>query len=158
MKIGSALVRLSGPDEVIPPEKINSKLKSLYPYRKDRTLKYKLPQDIELSVRAGHVIDKLAKEAGLLPETIASDKNGAPVIEGGYLSLSHSGLCCLCAVSKEQRVGCDIQKHVGYNKEIAKRFFTKEETEYIASFSDPEKSSTVSGRARSRSVSASDPA
>ena len=50
---------------------------------------------------------------------------------GLHFSVSHSGQCWVCAVSKQQ-LGIDIQKKCGgYQKDIAKRFFHPDEYLYL---------------------------
>lgn len=52
-----------------------------------------------------------------------------------YFNLSHSGRYVCCAVS-EQEIGVDIQEYRNSRKEIAQRFFTKEDNRLLQELED----------------------
>ena len=56
----------------------------------------------------------------LLPPVYSYDPRGKPVIEGGFISLSHSGNFAVCAYS-DCRVGVDIEEPRGVDPRFAKR-------------------------------------
>ncbi|MCR5484662.1 MAG: 4'-phosphopantetheinyl transferase superfamily protein [Clostridiales bacterium] len=70
---------------------------------------------------------------------IGYGEKGKPFPEGRsgekyFFSVSHSGDVCVCAVS-DSEVGVDVERIRDVNAErIAKRFFSKDEKEYIGSF------------------------
>jgi len=67
---------------------------------------------------------------------VSYSETGKPKIigqKGVYISLSHSGNYCACAVS-EAPIGIDIQEHTGDYPLIIKHFFRDDEKRYLASF------------------------
>ncbi len=72
----------------------------------------------------------------------AADEKGKPFFEGMpdlHFSISHSGGYWACAFGRS-RLGLDLQRHDGCRREsIAKRFFHRDEAEYLESRSYAEK-------------------
>ncbi|MBR5270556.1 MAG: 4'-phosphopantetheinyl transferase superfamily protein [Clostridia bacterium] len=68
-----------------------------------------------------------------LPLKIEVNEKGKPYLanmHGVYFNLSHSNGMVCCAIANNE-VGVDIQHMGEYKKEIANRFFTADEQEYI---------------------------
>lgn len=59
-------------------------------------------------------------------------------VDNLYFNLSHSGDYIVCAIS-DKNVGIDIQKISTLKNDIAKRFFTESENNYLATLSSNEK-------------------
>lgn len=65
-------------------------------------------------------------------------EDGKPYLEGAedvYFNLSHSGDMVLCAIAPRE-VGCDVEKIRKRELAVARRFFTVQEYEKIASLED----------------------
>lgn len=71
----------------------------------------------------------------LLPPEYRYEKNGKPVIEGGFISLSHSGRYAVCAYS-DCPVGVDIEVPRRVDPNIAKRVLSEKELEEYRSSAD----------------------
>ena len=71
----------------------------------------------------------------LLPPKYHYEKKGRPVIEGGYISLSHSGKYAVCAYSVSP-VGVDIEVPRHVDARIAKRVLSERELEEFHSTED----------------------
>lgn len=58
-----------------------------------------------------------------------------------YFNLSHSGdyVCCVIA---DEPIGVDIQKHIDYREQIAQRFFTDLDLEYLSLVTEEAKQET----------------
>ncbi len=72
-----------------------------------------------------------------LPLDIVTLEHGKPALRGGevYIGLSHSGAYAAAAVCDED-FGLDIQRCMPPNTAFARRFFAKNEQEYIARAED----------------------
>ena len=101
-------------------------LKILPPERVEKALRYRFEKDRRLSLAAGMLI----REATGGKE-IKLEADGKPYAEGGpFFNVSHSGSMVICAAGTCP-VGCDIEEVKKDTEKIAKRFFTREEQEYI---------------------------
>lgn len=115
-------------------EKYYSKMSD---YRKWKTDRMKFRKDRNLSLGAGILIDEYLCSVGLCEKDMAYGEmpNGKPYFVNRpdiCFNVSHSDNAVICAFSQEE-VGCDIEKVADRNIEIAKRFFTESENEYIFS-------------------------
>ena len=108
------------------------------PARREAVRKLKYENGRKLSLAAGMLLAEAAKEKlGLVPEEIVTDKHedGKPYIKGHedfFYNLSHSGEMAVIAYGDEP-VGVDVER-VRYKRtdeEVARRFFTENEVEYI---------------------------
>lgn len=104
-------------------------------YRKQKIDRLKMPEDKRLSLLSGLLLEYALNDIGEVDKEILEDENGKPHLKDCDInfSLSHSGNVAMCAVSKYP-VGCDVEKVREINLKIAKRYFCKEETENIFSF------------------------
>lgn len=119
-------------------KKFKNKISKLR-YEKIKTLKKE--KDKLLSLGAELLINYAVKQyfPGVVePVKYYYNNNGKPFIEGNplYFSLSHSGNYSACAIS-DNEIGIDIELMRDINLNIAKKFFTQKEYEYI--ISKPEK-------------------
>ncbi len=119
-------------------KKFKNKISKLR-YEKIKTLKKE--KDKLLSLGAELLLNYAVQQyfPGVVePVKYYYNKNGKPFIEGNpvYFSLSHSGNYSACAIS-DNEIGIDIELMRDINLNIAKKFFTQKEYEYI--ISKPEK-------------------
>ena len=69
---------------------------------------------------------------GFSVENVTIGMTGKPECEGVFFNLSHSGDMVLCAIC-DMPVGCDIEKVADAPLEIADRYFSEKERQYIDS-------------------------
>lgn len=105
-------------------------------YRKNKVDLLVNEEDKLLSLSAEYAIMCSFEKFGLdySKEDIRTTKNGKPVLKSNnaFFNYSHSGTKALCVISTNP-VGCDIQLKKEANLDIAKRFFTYAEYQYILS-------------------------
>lgn len=111
------------------------------PYRKERLKRIAASSHRKQSIAAELLLNYAAREFSseiVLPLSIAPT-DGKPEIYGGefFFSISHSEDVVACAVSSTN-VGLDVQFEKGYKQNLAKRFYTGSELEYIESSKDRE--------------------
>ncbi len=104
-------------------------------YRKKKINSHKQPEDKKLSLAAGVLTDIGLSEFSLNERNMhyCENKNGKPYLRDYkdiFFSLSHSGKWAL-AVFSDEETGCDIQEIKDINLNIANRFFTENERDYI---------------------------
>ena len=81
-------------------------------------------------------IDKALASRGMLPlGQVRHDDKGAPVCDNYFISITHTDVKIIVAVSRVP-VGVDIEKIREPNYKTIKRFCTDDEEEYILSASD----------------------
>lgn len=116
-------------------ETFNGYLKTVSRQRAEKAAAFRFAEDRALSLGAGILIGEGLKKLGL------SEKNmiykftdcGKPYFENYpeiFFSISHSGCMAVCAFS-DAEVGCDIEEIKKADLDIAERFYTKREREYI---------------------------
>lgn len=100
------------------------------PVRKEKIQKLKTERARRLSLAAEAAYNEVSMS--LTGEIIPYQYNekGKPINDRFFFSLSHSGEYAVC-VSANTPVGVDIQKINKANTEIAKRFFSDDEFEYV---------------------------
>lgn len=109
--------------------------------RKKTALSYGRRSDRNMSVAAAYLLrTALSDIFGLNEKNIkySYNKNGRPYIEGYsdiYFNISHSKGKVITAVS-DCNVGCDIEKIGNADMKTAKRFFHRNEYEYLLSIDD----------------------
>ena len=108
--------------------------------RREKINKCTLPQKALENLAAAAVIDEAVKQFDLREKQInyGFGKVGKPYIKNCddiHFNISHSGDYAVCAIS-DCEVGIDIQKIEKPNLQVAKRFFAKNEYEYIANQPD----------------------
>lgn len=94
------------------------------------TLKQKKDKVLSL---AGAILLKYAlKENNINNFDYNYNENNKPYLKDVFFNKSHSGNYVICALS-DSEIGIDIEKIENFNIKIAKRFFTKNEYEFINS-------------------------
>ena len=114
--------------------------------RKSKIEQCRNEEDKKRSLLAGYLIQAgvrewIGEESGLhsaMPLSLSYifGENGKPYLAdypGLYFSLSHSGSYVIAAFS-EKEVGIDIQYHKPMRCDMAKRFFSKEDNEWLQGF------------------------
>lgn len=105
-------------------EKINSYTNKLIKYQ---------------SIGVGILLNYCLKKNELDLNNIHYDSYGKPTVHSNktiYISLSHSGNYCACAISKSP-VGIDVQEWIGANSLIIEKYFSNDEKKYLASIQNP---------------------
>ena len=93
------------------------------------------------SIGAGLLLQYLLKTYYLGNFVVSYSETGKPMIigqKGIFVSLSHSGWYCACAIS-DTPIGIDIQQHCGEFPLIINHFFTNVEKIYLESFPEDER-------------------
>lgn len=106
-------------------------LDTLPPKRQEKVLKYKLADDRKRCVGAGLIINKILCENNIDINSIRYGSNGKPYAEGIYFNAAHSANFAF-GVSSEKEIGCDVEIIKKPHLDIAKRFFTQNEFDYIS--------------------------
>ena len=125
LKIFTVDLRALNPDTVILCEE-----------RKEKLNRLKMPHSRIEAIGAEAVMNMAVRHFypdAPLPLRYFRNEHGKPYLSdypGLFLSVSHSGDYAVCAAS-DTEVGIDIQKIRSANFRIAKRYFTKEECNYI---------------------------
>lgn len=122
------------PDPAEKPELLSG----LSEDRIQKILRCKMIQDRKLSLAAGLLMNWVLTRYGCDMNAVSYGENGKPEIEGICFNLSHSQEYAVCAVSSRP-VGCDIEKIKELKTDIAKRFFSKREQEYLNTFGETER-------------------
>lgn len=109
----------------------------LSPYRKEKTDKMRMRKDKNLSLAVGIIIDTYLKHINMNEKDMhyGIEEYGKPYFENLknlHFNASHSGEIAICAFS-DTEVGCDIEIISKSNTDLAKRFFTRVEYEFIIS-------------------------
>ena len=103
-------------------------------YRREKVDLLRQRNDKIRSLGAGVLLYRALESVGVDKNAeIAIGKNGKPFLKGVkdvHFNLSHSGDIVMCAVS-DGEVGCDIENVRNGRVEVAERFFTVAEREFI---------------------------
>ena len=100
----------------------------------ERLAPYKSQELSSQSLGARYLLSHLLEECGASSHILKKDENNKPYLLGEpklYVSLSHSYNSALASISKN-KIGVDIQKLKPCHKNIAKKYFSREEQEYIS--------------------------
>lgn len=117
----------------LPDPKVDKAvLEGIPDWRCNYILKYMRPCDRKLSLGVWQLLEDSLKQHGFLAENIRIAPNGKLECAGIYFNVSHSGDIALCALSNTP-VGCDVEKVTSAPMEIAKRYFSDRECQYIES-------------------------
>lgn len=76
------------------------------------------------------LLDDVLNRYGISVDTLRTDENGKPLVDGICFNLSHSGDYVICAVS-ERAVGCDIEQIKEAPRQVAARAFSSRENAYL---------------------------
>ena len=100
--------------------------------RKQSTMKYMHADDRKRSLGAGILLQKILPRFGASPDNIYFGADGKPQTDGICFNLSHSGDYVICATAGKQ-VGCDIEVIKKAPRNVAERFFCRQEIVYLNS-------------------------
>lgn len=103
--------------------------------RREKVIRYRMPDDRKRSLGAGIIIKKLLEENGLSESCLRYSENGKPVADSLFFNVSHAG-DYVVGVLSDCEVGCDIEKITSAPLEIAEQYFNVTECEYIKSAED----------------------
>lgn len=105
-------------------------------YRKNKIDKYKQLEDKLRSLTAGVIFENACRELGFehLINQVVDGEYGKPYFQNNevYFSISHSGDMVIVGFA-DTELGVDIQKIKPMKQDIAKRFYTVKEQEYLSS-------------------------
>ena len=108
-------------------------------YRKKKIDKMKFENDKILSLGAGLLTKHVLNINSLNDKDIKFINNGKPVIDNLFFNISHSKKYVICTTA-DKAVGADIEEISEYNENIPKRFFSKNECEYLSKQPEANKS------------------
>ena len=108
----------------------NGKISLLPQERQIKILRYKLADDRKRSLGAGLIINKILNENNIDINSIYYGSNGKPYVDKIFFNASHSGNFAF-GVSSDKEIGCDVEIIKKPRLDIAKRFFTENEYNYI---------------------------
>lgn len=120
------------------PKKYPAVLHDISSSRRRRVMEYSQEDDRKRCLGAGILLAKILPLYGVSPEKITLGPAGKPETESMYFNISHSGDMVICALGGEA-VGCDIEKTGKEPRGVAKRFFHRNEAEYLQSFQEAER-------------------
>lgn len=103
--------------------------------RRQKVLRYLMPEDRKRSLGAGIIIRKILYENGLCEGCLKYSENGKPVADDVFFNVSHGG-DYVVGVASDCEIGCDIEKNGNAPLEVAERYFYLSELEYIRSAAD----------------------
>lgn len=107
--------------------------------RRKKTDEKRFMKDRCRSLGAEFLLMNACRDFGLSyrSASVQTDENGKPFLAGEkvFFNLSHSGEETMCVMS-DAPVGCDVEKIERPNLDLAKRFFSKEETAEILEEAD----------------------
>lgn len=113
--------------------------------RRQKAEKIKVSHERARSIGAGLLLERMLSEAGVSEDIEYLEygvfEHGKPyLVKYGniHFNLSHSGDYVACAIS-DQNVGIDIQKMDKMRENVAKRFFSKNEQEFLGMLEDERK-------------------
>jgi 4'-phosphopantetheinyl transferase len=108
--------------------------------RREKIRNYKNEMTARLSLGAGVLLRIVMDKNGVSEEQIVTEEYGKPYLSGGafHFNLSHSGDMVVCAISEKQ-IGVDIEQIEDIKENIARRFFTKYENQYLNQYKEERK-------------------
>ena len=111
--------------------------------RREKVIRYRMPDDRKRSLGAGIIIRKILDENGLTESCLRYSDNEKPVVDGLFFNVSHAGDyvgwlsvggCLWVAVC-----GCDIEKNANAPLEVAEHYFYHSELAYIKAAKNKDK-------------------
>lgn len=106
--------------------------------RREKIMRYHMPDDRKRSLAAGIIIKHILNENGLSENSLSCSENGKPLADGLFFNVSHSGNYVVGVVS-DCEVGCDIEKVSNAPMKVAQHYFSPGESEYINSEPDKDR-------------------
>lgn len=113
-------------------------LELVSPERREKVIRYRMPDDRKRGLGAGIIIRRILQENGLTESDLRYSKNEKPVADHVFFNVSHAG-DYVVGVSSDCEVGCDIEKIRKAPMEIARRYFQMAESAYIQTANDRDK-------------------
>ena len=108
------------------------------PERREKVIRYRMPDDRKRSLGAGIILRRILQENGLTESDLRYSENEKPVADSVFFNVSHAG-DYVVGVSSDCEVGCDIEKIRKAPMEIAQRHFLVTEAAYIQTAPDRDK-------------------
>jgi 4'-phosphopantetheinyl transferase len=112
------------------PQKNMDMLEDIPEWRKDKILRYVMPQGRKQSVGAWLLLKKALELNGGDIKNVVIGDNGKLQCLDIQFNISHSADFVLCVVG-DNLVGCDIEKIEKAPFEVAERYFNEKERQYI---------------------------
>jgi 4'-phosphopantetheinyl transferase len=106
--------------------------------RVEKIRKNKQLKNRKESLGAGLLLLEVLKKHKISMGDLIYKGNGKPDIEDICFNLSHSGDMVVCAISEKQ-IGVDIEQIEDIKENIARRFFTKYENQYLNQYKEERK-------------------
>ncbi len=105
----------------------------------ERARRYRSEQDAYAFVWGRLLLEKGLKELGLENELeqIGIDENGKPFVENCFFNISHTNDLVVCAISKNIKIGIDIEYMNKVDLSLFEDWFTKREWETIHQANQP---------------------
>lgn len=113
-------------------------LELVFPERREKVIRYRMPDDRKRSLGAGIILRRILQENGLTENDMRYSENEKPVADSVFFNVSHAG-DYVVGVSSDCQVGCDIEKIRKAPMEIAQRHFLVTESAYIQAAPDRDK-------------------
>lgn len=113
-------------------------LESVFPERREKVIRYRMPDDRKRSLGAGIILKRILQENGLSESDLKYSENEKPVADHVFFNVSHAG-DYVVGVSSDCEVGCDIERIREAPLEIARRHFQTAEAAYIQAAPDRDK-------------------
>ncbi len=113
-------------------------LELVSPKRREKVIRYRMPDDRKRSLGAGIILREILRENGLNESDLRYSENEKPVADSVFFNVSHAG-DYVVGVSSDCEVGCDIEKIRKAPIEIAQRHFRATESAYIDASTDRDK-------------------
>ena len=106
--------------------------------RKNKVVRYRMPDDRKRSLGAGILIKKILNENGLSENSLKYSENEKPFADNLFFNISHSSDYVVGVVS-DCDVGCDIERISAAPLEVAERYFCPGELAYIKAAENKDK-------------------
>ena len=106
--------------------------------RREKVIRYRMPDDRKRSLGAGIIIRKILDENGLTESCLRYSDNEKPVVDGLFFNVSHAG-DYVVGVLSDCEVGCDIEKNANAPLEVAEHYFYHSELAYIKAAKNKDK-------------------
>lgn len=113
-------------------------LELVSPERREKVIRYRMPDDRKRGLGAGIIIRRILQENGLTESDLRYSENEKPVADHVFFNVSHAG-DYVVGVSSDCEVGCDIEKIRKAPMEIALCYFQMAESAYIQTANDRDK-------------------
>lgn len=120
------------------PLKNQSLFELVSPGRREKVIRYRMPDDRKRCLGAGIILRRILQENGLTENDLRYSENEKPVADSVFFNVSHAG-DYVVGVSSDCEVGCDIEKIRKAPMEIAQRHFRATESAYIQAAPDRDK-------------------